>query len=158
MVNVAFTTDCFLSFFSLEKLKPLQQLGLEFPSTEELAVAKSFIDRKKSEHEKIRQANNDDKFKTRFNMLKELYDMREAFPSVYKIMASVDTFGCGTAVCECSFSALDRIGTAPRRSMDNARLRNLTFLAFENKKLALITPDMILKKFNSNPIRRIQLY
>lgn len=144
--------------FSIEKLKPLEQLGLELPSTEELAVAKSFIDRKKDEHDKQRQTNNDNQFKTRFNMLKELYNMREAFPSVYKLMASVDTFGCSTTVCECSFSALDRIGTAPRINMDNERLRNLTFLAFENKRLSQITPDMILKKFDSNPTRRIQLY
>lgn len=144
--------------FSIEKLKPLEQLGLELPSAEVPAVAKSFIDRKKDEHEKQRQTNNDKKFKTRFNMLKELYDMHEAFPSVYKLMASVDTFGCSTTVCKCSFSALDRVGTAPRINMDNERLRNLTFLAFESKRLSQITPDMILKKFNSNPKRRIQLY
>lgn len=144
--------------FSLEKLKLLEQLGLELPSAEELAVAKLFIERKKADHEKKRQTSNDNKFKTRFNLLKELYDMRDAFPSAYKLMASVDTFGCSTTVCECCFSALDRIGTAARINMDNERLRNLTFLAFENKRLAQITLDMILKKFNNNPTRRIQLY
>lgn len=144
--------------FSFDKLKPLEKLGLDLPSTEELAVAKTFIDRKKAEHEEQRKSLNENAFKTRFNLLKHLYDMREAFPSVYKIMVSVDTFGCSTTVCECSFSALDRIGTAPRINMGNNRLRNLTFLAFENKSFSKITPDLILQKFNSNHIRRIQLY
>lgn len=46
--------------FSLEKLKLLEQLRLELPSAEELAVAKVA----KADHEKKRQTPNDNKFKT----------------------------------------------------------------------------------------------
>lgn len=49
------------------------------------------------------------------------------------MMAAVDAFGSSTKVCECSFSVLDRIGTPKRMSINNDRLRNLTFLAFEKK-------------------------
>lgn len=144
--------------FSLEKLQPLRQLGLELPPAEELAVAKSYIDRKRKEHEEKRRENKDEKFKTRFNLLEHLYVMRDVFPNVYNLIAAVDTFGCSTSVCECSFSALDRVGTKPRISMSNERLRNLSFLAFEHKMVAKISTDEILKKFNDNPQRRIQLY
>lgn len=143
--------------FSLTKLLPLRQLVLELPPAEELAVAKSYIDRKRKEHVDKGREMGDNKFATRFNLLKELYTMQEVLPSVYKLMAIVDTFVCGTSVCKCSFFALDRIGSKPRISTANNRLRNLTFLAFEYKRLADIF-DEILIRFNNNPRRRIQLY
>lgn len=97
-------------------------------------------------------------FKERFSVLFELFKMKEAFPGVYKMMAAVDTFGSSTSVCECSFSALDRIGTPKRIAMNNDRLRNLTFLAFEKKRLANVSIDEVLKRFNKNPTRKLQLY
>lgn len=65
--------------FSLEKLMPLKKLGIELPSKEELLVAKSFIERKKKSHNDQLQQNNDTTYKNRFNLLKELYLVREAF-------------------------------------------------------------------------------
>lgn len=88
----------------------------------------------------------------------ELYLKRDVFPEVYRFIATVDTFGCSTTVCECSFSALERIGKPSRLNMDNERLRNLSFLAFESKKLSQIDVEDVLKDFNANPHRRIQLY
>lgn len=146
------------SEFSIEKLKPLESLGLKLPPEAELKVAKAFIDRKKEKHDEEREKQKDKTFKTRFNLLHELYGMRDAFPEVYRFMAIIDTFGCSTAICECTFSALERVGSPRRVNMGNERLRNLTFLAFEHKKLAQIPVDDVLKRFNSNPLRRVQLF
>ncbi len=57
-----------------------------------------------------------------------------------------------------SFSALERLGRKTRMSMTTDRLRNLTFLAFESKRLDSMDIDEVLKMFNANPKRRIQLY
>lgn len=83
--------------------------------------------------------------------------MREAFPLVYKMMAAVDTFGSSTVICECSFSALERVGVPKRLSMNEDRLRNLTFLAFETKRVAKISIDEVLYRFSKNPKRRMGL-
>lgn len=144
--------------FDYEKLKPLEKLGLTLPPIEELSVAKTYINRKKFEHEIKMKENGQDSFKERFPLLQVLYAMREAFPNVYRTMAVVDTFACSTTVCECSFSALERVGTKKRMSMTNQRLRDLTYLAFESKRLKDISIDEILREFNDNPKRRIQLY
>lgn len=144
--------------FDREKLKPLTKIGLNLPPIEELQVAKSFIDRKKTEHELKMKQQGHETFKERFLVLQELYTLREAFPNVYKMMAMVDTFGSSTSICECSFSALERVGSKKRVNMTNKRLRNLTYLAFESKRLKEVSIDNILMEFNDSHNRRIQLY
>lgn len=146
------------SKFDHEKLKPLKKVGLTLPSIEELSVAKTYINRKKQEHDLKMKEQDHETFKDRFPLLQVLYSMRDAFPNVYNIMAAVDTFGCSTSICECSFSALERVGNKKRINMNNPRLRDLTYLAFESKRLKDISTDEVLKEFDSNPKRRIQLY
>lgn len=141
-----------------DKMKPLEKINIKIPPKEELLVAKNFIERKKKAYEEERKKNNDERFSTRFKLLKELYLKRDVFPEVYRFMAEVDTFGSSTSVCECSFSALERIGKPNRVNMDNERLRNLSFLAFESKRLSQIDVDEVLREFNANPNRRIQLF
>lgn len=82
----------------------------------------------------------------------------EEFPNVYKLLATIDTFGCSTAVCESSFSTIARIGTPIRISMTNERLRRLTLLAFESKRLGKIDVEDVLKTFNPSKERKAQLY
>lgn len=144
--------------FSFEKLKPLEKIGLKLPSQEELTVAKAYIDRKREDHNKERELKNDTAFKTRFNLLQTLYNMKEAFPEVYRLMAAIDVFGSSSVICECSFSAVERIGSTKRVNMDDERLRQLSFLAFESKRVSNIPVELVLKRFNENPKRRIQLY
>ena len=141
-----------------DKLKPLQKIGIKLPTKEELKVAQTYIKRKEVQFEEERKKNGDERFATRFNLLMELYVRKDVFPEVYRLMATVDTFGCCTSVCECSFSALERIGKPNRVNMTNERLRNLSFLAFEYKRLSQIDVEEILIDFNANPKRRIQLY
>lgn len=143
--------------FCHEKLKPLEKLGIRLPSVKELSVAKNYIARQQQKYEEDHEGEKQS-FKNRFKLLQEIYSMKKAFPDVYKLMAAVETFGSGTAICECAFSALDRIGSPKRINMNNDRLRNLTYLAFEKKRLKDISADKVLQKFNENPLRRIQLY
>lgn len=143
--------------FCHEKLKPLEKIGIKLPSVEELKVAKTYIDRQEKKYEEEHKGEKKT-FKNRFKLLQEIYTMKKAFPDVYALMAAVETFGSGTAVCECAFSALDRIGTPKRIYMKNDRLRNLTYLAFEKKRLKDVSVTKVLQKFNENPLRRIQLY
>lgn len=95
---------------------------------------------------------------TSFNILSTLFDYREMLPRVYNLYAAVETFACSTAICEASFSALARINISSRLSMTNKRMRNLSFLAFEHKRLKKIAIDRVLKKFNDKRDRRVQLF
>lgn len=147
--------------FDLSLLTPLKDLGIKLPTNEEMTVAKNYIAMRRKKHEDELSAKDDSEkkaFKNRFRVLKELYQMKDAFPDVYNLFATVDTFACSTSTPECSFSALERLGRKGRMSMTTDRLRSLTFLAFESKRLDSIDIDEVLKVFNRNPKRRIQLY
>lgn len=123
-------------------------IGVELPPEEELLVAKGFIEKKQKAHDEEHEKTGDTSYKSRFNLLKELFLVKDAFPNVYKLFATIDTFPCSTSICECSFSALERVGTKKRINMDNQRLRHLSFLAFEAKTLSTISIDDILRVFN----------
>lgn len=92
------------------------------------------------------------------NILTTLFEFREAFPNVYNLYAVIDTFGCSTAVCEASFSALSRINIPSHLSMTNKRMRNSAFLAFQSKRLQSISLHSILHEFNADKQRRVQLF
>lgn len=136
-----------------DKLRPLQQLGIELPSETELKIAKTYV---QNERENWKDAEN--KRNTQFSILSVLYEVRESFPKVYELYAIIETFGCSTAVCEASFSSLASINIPSRLSMTNGRMRNLAFLAFENKRLKAISVDKVLQKFNDTKQRRVQLF
>lgn len=136
----------------LVELKPLEKLGLILPSEHEMKTAKKYVENKRKEWNDASEEGD------RFNILSVLYEIREAFPEVYKLFASIDTFACSTAVCESSFSALSRIDIPSRLSMNNDRMRNLAFLAFENKRLENISIDDVLKEFDQRKQRKVQLY
>lgn len=77
---------------------------------------------------------------------------------VYKTMVAVDKFG-SSAICECSFSAEERVGVPKRISMTDDSLRHPTFLAFEEKiRAANVSVDEVLNRFNDIPNRKLQLY
>lgn len=137
----------------LDQLKPLEKLGITLPPEYVLKAAKKYIELKRKEWTESSEKN-----KSQFNVLALLYEMRVAFPEVYKLFAIVETFACSTAVCEASFSALAQIDIASRLSMTNERMRNLAFIAFEHKRLNNISIDDIMKAFNNKKGRRVQLY
>lgn len=137
----------------LDELEPLEKLGVTLPSVHEMQTAKNYIENKRKESPVV--ANENEK---RFNLLSALYEVREAFPEVYKLYAMIDTFACSTATCEASFSALNQINIPSRLSMTNERMRNLAFIAFEHKRLNNISIDDVLKAFNSKKQRKVQLF
>lgn len=161
-----------------EKLAPLKELGIVIPNDSELMLAKANMDMKR---DIIQQHNNKidveienaitknkeefDSFKSQkekekkeFNLLGESYSMRSAFGETYNLVAAVDCFACSTAVCEASFSAVSRVGIVNRISMTNKRLRHLSYLAFEYKRLDTVLPETVLRTFNNKAERRVQLY
>lgn len=130
---------------NLAKLQPLAELGIELPREIELSIAKEYTKNPK-----------DKKIKT--NTLTELYKVREGMPKVYNLFATIETFPSGTAICESALSALTRISRPQRITMSTNRLNNLTYLAFEYKRLQSLDLVLVLKRFNSLKDRRVQLF
>ena len=91
-------------------------------------------------------------------MLATLYEVKDVFLKVYETYAIIETFGCSTAVCKASFSALAQINSPSRLCMTNERMRNLAFLAFEQERLKNIPIGKVLRKFNDAKERRAQLH
>jgi hypothetical protein len=132
-------------FLDRSTFVPLQQLGLPLPSAEEMVVGKKCL---------MRNSNGD----SESDILKAAYDHRLALPDLYTLIATMATFGCSTAACECSFSTLSRIDVPQRRSMESARLRSLVLLAFESKRTTSLEMDSILRRFSEKKNRRLQLF
>ena len=83
-------------------------------------------------------------------LLYKLYERKHAFSNVYKLAAAVTTFGCGVAICECSFFALSRILTllSPhRRLMTHGRQCNLVRLALKKSRTRKIDLDEFVSRF-----------
>lgn len=131
-----------------EELKPLEALeGIKVPTQIQLNLAKRVI---------LKDAN-DLNLNSKL-ILDRIFPHQVGFPDVYRFYCAIQAFGCSTAINECSFSSLARIGILPRISMASKRLRDLTFLAFESKELQAIPVESILRTFNNDKKRRLQLY
>lgn len=91
-------------------------------------------------------------------VLTELYKVRQGMENIYRLFAIIETFPSGTAVCESSFSALTRISRPQRIGMATERLNNLSFLAFEHKRLASVDLEEVLRRFNALKGRKVQLF
>jgi len=129
-------------FFSLDKISPITSLGISLPTAEELKVAKTYLNSLSPTNE---------------TLLKSLYPVREAFPRVYNMVASVFSIPCSSSTCEASFSTLSRIDAPFRRSMSSNRKSDLTLLAYEKEMTANIQVDRFLRKFHDSH-KRIQLF
>lgn len=150
LLAVAAADDFLSEDFNIDSLQPLTKLNLTLPSSEEVAVARTFLLTKKNEEK-------DDKSKKKFSILQTLLPFAQVFPSTYRLFEAIDTFGGSTSMNEASFSALSRIDTIRRNSMTDQRLRDLSFIAFEKKRLEAVNIDTILRKF-AEKNRRIQLF
>ena len=127
---------------NLQSPQPLLNIGIEMPNESEMETAKGYIEKKKNEIEKGG------------TILSIIEPVKAAFPNLYKLYSLIHTFGCSTAICESSFSALSRIDIVKRSSMNSNRLCNLPFLAYNKNFLNNIRDDEIMNKFNK-PNRRI---
>lgn len=142
----------------LEKLRPLEELGIQLPTEIELQIAKEYLNEIRKENEELNKKKMPEENIVNTAVLAELYKVRHGMQSVYNLFAAIETFPSGTAVCESSFSALTRVMQPKRVSMTTARLNNLSFLAFEHKRLEAIDVDAVLKRFNDLKNRKVQLY
>lgn len=127
-------------------LEPLEKIGLILPTEAELNVVSNFLMKEKEKPENAKISN-----------LKMLFPVRSAFPETYRLFEACETFGSSTAVNECAFSALARIDVLKRMSMSTQRLCDLSFMAFEKKRLSSVKIDDIIRKF-SEKNRKIQLF
>lgn len=124
----------------------MKQIISSLPDKHELKVALAFLKRK---HVK----NGEE--------LKALFPVKDAFPAVFNYVCGIPTFGCSTATCEISFSAMNRVQTMQRLSMSEDRFRNLSYIAFESKRCAendVQHRNEIMRSFDSNKDRKIQLF
>lgn len=144
----------------IDLLKPLTTLKrIELPNENELQVAKDYVDAQillsleTGETEEMEEVDrmqmiepeegdevnemDEEGGQRKINVcvLQHLYPVRAAFPKVFKIFCAIETFPCSTTISECSFSCLARVGILGRIHMTNERLRNLSFLAFEKKRI-----------------------
>lgn len=134
--------------FDFDKLQPLTALNLTLPTRGEIGVAKIYLLNKRDEEKEK---------KPKKSFLELLFPCAAAFPATYRMFEAIETFGSGTTTNESSFSALSRIDTMRRRSMTNQRLRDLSFIAFEKKRMDSLKIDNILRKF-AEKTRRVQLF
>lgn len=145
----------------LALLGPLAVLSrIEIPSERELQIAKDYVDRQiQQEIEEIEKLPEEEqKKRKKKSILQHIYPVRVAFENVYKLFCAIDTFACSTAISECSFSCLARVGIVGRVHMTNERLRNLSFLAFEEKEFNKIEPEKVLRHFNGMKNRKLQIF
>lgn len=142
--------------FDEKLLSPLKKSGIKVPDSNELAVVKKYID--DAEKKFFETQTQDDESLNNFNVLQHLYAVKDAFKETVVLMEAVETFGCSTAICEASFSSFTRIGILGRICMTSERLRNLSFMAFEYKRLNLIDETKILRAFNNSKQRRLEIF
>ena len=128
--------------FDRPNMIPLEKVGIKIPEENELGFVKKLIEKAKTKSSA-----------EHFSHLDALNPMKDIFEDTFKLMQATEIFGCSTAICESSFSALNRIGTVGRMSMTSDRLCNLAFLAFESKHLTNIDKMNVLKEFNSRKNR-----
>lgn len=126
---------------SLDKLQCLKTIGIELPSPEEIATAKNYIAEENPTA-----------------VLKILFDVRNAFPKTYAMLAAVETFACAAAPNGSSFSVLTRINRSQRQSMNYKIMANLIYLAIEKKVTEKVDFNAVMHKFNNRKERRIQLF
>jgi len=147
--SLASLDDNFLNPSDLKKIADLCTVDLQKCSSE-IEAAKAFFMRKN--YENVGCLDNIHKL-TAF-----AHTYRDAFPSVYRLLAAGLTIGSSSSTCEATFSTLSRILTPYRRSMLHARKANLILLAYKHVTTCNIKSDEFLKRFTALKNRRLQLF
>ena len=133
-------------------LEPLGRLcNVELPRCkEEIFSGLSFVARKNNENPGCMISLHDQV------LLMERY--RDAFPSLYRLLASALTIGASSSTCEATFSTLTRVLTPYRRSMLHARKADLVLLAYESDITNSLKSEDFLMRFNACKNRKLQLF
>lgn len=92
------------------------------------------------------------------DVFKELSPLKEAFPTLLKLLQIALTICVSSASCERSFSALKRIKTYLRSTMHEERLVNLAVLSVEREISQTLNLESVIDKFSTlDKNRRIVL-
>ena len=81
------------------------------------------------------------------DVFKELLSLKEAFPTLLGILRIALTICVSSASCERSFSALKRIKTYLRSTMQEERLVNLAVLSVEREISQTLNLEDVIDKF-----------
>ena len=81
------------------------------------------------------------------DVFKELLPLKEAFPTLLRLLQIALTICVSSASCERSFSALKRIKTYLRSSMHEERLVNLAMLSVEREISQTVNLEDVINKF-----------
>ena len=93
------------------------------------------------------------------DVLQEVYLLKEAFPTLVKLLQIALTIAVSTAQCERSFSALKRIKTFLRSTMSEQRLTDLALLSIEKELSQTLSLDDVIDRFAAaDTNRRIVLH
>ena len=93
------------------------------------------------------------------DVLQEVYLLKEAFPTLVKLLQIALTIAVSTAQCEWSFSALKRIKTFLRSTMSEQRLTDLALLSIEKELSQTLSLDDVIDRFAAaDTNRRIVLH
>ena len=96
---------------------------------------------------------------TTADVFEEVFPLRQAFPTLLKLVQIALTICASTASCERSFSALKRIKTYLRSSMHEARLVSLAVLSIEREISESLNLDNVVDTFYAeDKNRRIVLF
>ncbi len=128
---------------AMKGMKIFTEYGIKLPSVEELICVQNFF-----------RTNNI----KNLDYLKELFKYKNAFKDTYEFYASVAIFACSSAVCESSFSTLNRVVTPYRQSMLFNHEANLTLLSHERKYMLTVADSELLRMFNASKNRNLQLF
>ena len=91
-------------------------------------------------------------------VLKELSPLKDAFPTLFRLIQTALTICVSTASCERTFSALKRIKTYLRSSMQEERLVDLAVLSVERGiSQTLSLEDVVDNFYDQDKNRRILL-
>ena len=92
------------------------------------------------------------------DVFKELIPLKEAFPTLHRILQIALTICVSSASCERSFFALKRIKTYLRSTMQEERLVNLAVLSVEREISQTLNLEDVIDRFCAHDKnRRIML-
>ena len=93
------------------------------------------------------------------DVLREVYLLKEAFPTLVKLLQIALTIAVSSAQCELSFSALKCIKTFLRSTMSEQHLTDLASLSIEKQLSQTLPLDDVIDKFAATDTnRRIVLH
>ena len=110
--------------------------------------------------EEVMVASNNLRRKREAGEIKDIltvYNLLDMFPSLKAVFQVALTIPVSSCSCERSFSALHRLHTWLRRSVEQSRLQHLAVMSIDKEVFARVTPDAVINRFANLKVRRNSL-